>query len=75
MHPATEADRPSPGGIQTGSPTPVHRDTLVAELERRILELDDHDEPDFGGFNAVDWLILLLGAVVVPILFVILFAP
>jgi hypothetical protein len=71
---APDTDRASRDS-QPGDPVPVQRDALVAELERRILELDEHDEPDFGGFNAVDWLILVLGAVVVPILLVIRFAP
>lgn len=71
---APDMDRASPDS-QPGEPIPVQRDTLVAELERRIRELDEHDEPDFGGFSGIDWLILLLGAVVVPILLVIRFAP
>jgi hypothetical protein len=45
------------------------------ELERRIHELHGHEEQEFGNFTRLDWLILLLGAVVVPILLVIRFAP
>jgi hypothetical protein len=66
--------RMSPDSSMEGA-DPADRDALVAELERRILELDDHDEPEFGGFNAIDWVILLLGAVIVPILLIIRFAP
>jgi len=75
MHAATDTERPSPDGIQTGDPIPVHRDTLVAELERRIRELDEHEEDEFGNFSRFDWLILLLGALVLPLLFVFWFAP
>jgi len=53
----------------------VHRDALVAELEQRLDELAGHDETELGGFSAIDWIILVLGALVVPLLFVIRFAP
>lgn len=71
---AADTDSSTPAERQADAGTP-RRDALVLELERRILELDDHDEPEFGRFSAVDWVILLLGAVVVPILLVIRFAP
>ena len=58
-----------------GEPAAAHREALVAELEQRIRELDTHAEDEFGEFSRLDWLFLLLGAVVIPFLFVLWFAP
>jgi hypothetical protein len=60
---------------QSAADVHPHRDALVAELEQRIDELVGHDEAELGGFSTVDWIILVLGALVVPILLVIRFAP
>ena len=40
----------------------------VAELQRRIRLLEAEDDGDFGAFTAVDWLVCVLGAVVIPVL-------
>jgi hypothetical protein len=40
----------------------------VAELERRIDELDSLDESAFGAFTAWDWLACTVFAVVLPAL-------
>jgi hypothetical protein len=50
------------------------RTRLVDDLERRIDELEGLDESAFGGFSALDWLICLLGAVVIPCLALVWFA-
>ena len=38
----------------------------VAELERRIAELERLDDAAFGHFTARDWWVCVIGAVVVP---------
>ena len=40
----------------------------VAELHRRIRLLEAEDDGDFGAFTAVDWLVCVLGALVIPAL-------
>ena len=62
-----EGDSPvgEPGGERT---------RLVDDLERRIEELEGLDESAFGGFSALDWVICLLGAVVIPVLALVWFA-
>ena len=47
---------------------------LVADLERRIEYLESLDESDFGSFTAWDWVICVLGAVVIPYLALLWFA-
>ncbi len=39
----------------------------VAELERRIRELERLDDASFGRFTRLDWWICVLGAVVAPL--------
>jgi hypothetical protein len=65
---STPAERQAEAGTSRG-------DALVDELERRIHELAGHGEDDLGEFTPMDWVILVLGALVVPILLVIRFAP
>jgi hypothetical protein len=38
----------------------------AAELERRIEQLEALDESAFGGFTAWDWLVCVIGALLVP---------
>jgi hypothetical protein len=44
------------------------------ELKRRIEQLEALDEDAFGSFGGVDWLLCVLGAVILPILAVWWFA-
>ena len=48
--------------------------TLVESLERRIDEIDSLDESSFGAFSSVDWILCVVGAVILPLLAVIWFA-
>ena len=50
------------------------RAQLVDDLESRIAELEALDESSFGAFNAVDWVICVLGAVVIPYLALVWFS-
>lgn len=45
---------------------------LVKDLERRIEILENMDDAEFGSFTRLDYLILGIGAVVLPILALIL---
>lgn len=42
------------------------RAAIVADLERRIEELESLDDAAFGEFTRVDWVLCILGALVVP---------
>ncbi len=42
------------------------RPAIVADLERRIEELESLDESEFGEFTRVDWVLCILGALVLP---------
>ena len=57
-------------GDRSGAPGEAERlqRQRVAELERRIRELEGLDEAEFGRFTRVDWWICVLGAVVAPAL-------
>ena len=46
----------------------ARRTSLVEELERRIEEIEALDDAAVGRFTGWDWLICVLGAVVVPAL-------
>jgi len=50
------------------------RDALVDELEQRIDEFEKLDEGAFGNFTTIDWVICVLGALVVPYIVVWVFA-
>ena len=41
---------------------------LVQDLERRIEVLEKMDDEDFGSFKRFDYVILVIGAVLIPIL-------
>jgi hypothetical protein len=45
---------------------------LVEDLERRIEILENLDETEFGSFTRIDYIILTIGAVMAPILALIL---
>ena len=49
----------------TGDPEQRER---AAELRRRIEQLEGLDESAFGGFTGWDWLLCLLGGLVLPAL-------
>jgi hypothetical protein len=42
----------------------------VRELERRIQELEDHDEAAFGHFTAWDWTLCAVFAIALPLLMI-----
>ncbi len=47
-------------------------DELVKDLERRIEILENLDEKEFGSFTRIDYIILTIGAALVPILALVL---
>ena len=47
-------------------PRPPGARTHVDELRARIEQLEGQDEAAFGEFRAVDWLLCVLGSVVIP---------
>ncbi len=51
---------PSPGVGRTP------RDLVVKELERRIETLEALDDSALGRFTTVDWVIVVVGSVVIP---------
>jgi hypothetical protein len=54
--------------------TETSRKEIVDELERRIDELDDLEDDAVGRFTRLDWVICVIGAVVLPSLALIWFA-
>jgi len=42
------------------------REVLVADLERRIEQLEGLDDSDIGRFTALDWFFCITGSVVIP---------
>ena len=44
------------------------RELVVEELEQRIETLEALDDSQLGSFTAVDWVICVVGAVVIPTL-------
>ncbi len=61
---------PSTEGPATGYADPLH-----AELHRRIDALQAHHEDDFGTFHALDWVLIVAGCVLLPVLFYLAFLP
>ena len=41
---------------------------LVEDLERRIEILESQDDAEFGSFTRIDYIVLIIGAVLLPIL-------
>jgi hypothetical protein len=50
-------------------------DPLHEELHRRIEELRAHHEDDFGRFHRFDWILIVLGCVLLPWLLYLRFLP
>ena len=50
--------------------TTTTRDPRVRELERRIEELEAHDEATFGRFTTWDWAGCIVFTIVVPLFLV-----
>ena len=50
----------------------AEQEHLVEDLEQRIETLDNMEDDDFGNFTRLDYVILAVGAVVLPILAMIL---
>ncbi len=53
----------------------VDRERLVADLERRLDELEALDDSDVGSFTSLDWFFCITGSVVIPVIAVWWFAP
>ncbi len=51
------------------------RERLVADLERRLDELEALDDSDVGSFTSLDWFFCITGSVVIPVIAVWWFAP
>ena len=47
----------------------------IAELERRIHEMERHAEEAFGEFTALDWWLCILAGLALPILLLLLYWP
>ena len=64
------AREPGPDSKRDPKPDPKQfvQQAQVAELHRRIRLLEAEDDADFGAFTAVDWLVCVLGALVIPAL-------
>lgn len=52
-----------------------HADPLHHELHGRIEELRAHHEDDFGSFHALDWTLIVLGCVLLPVALYVWFLP
>lgn len=63
-------DPPEPTASAIGHADPVH-----AELHRRIDALHAHHEDDFGTFHALDWILIVAGCVLLPLLLYLTFLP
>jgi hypothetical protein len=48
---------------------------LIAELERRIHELEQHAEDHFGRFSRRDWILSTAIGLAIPLLLLLLFWP
>ena len=53
----------------------ANRERLVADLERRIDELEALDDSDVGSFTTLDWFFCITGSVVIPVIALWRFAP
>jgi hypothetical protein len=51
------------------------RHAVIAELERRIEEMEQHADEAFGGFGAFDWWMCTLGGLALPLLLIALYWP
>lgn len=66
--------RPPDSSVDTGESS-ARPDLVHEELHRRIETLRAHHEDDFGGFNALDWVLILLGWVLLPVIAYVWFLP
>jgi hypothetical protein len=53
----------------------VDANARALELLRRIDELEDQDDSAFGAFGARDWIVCVLGALLLPAAILLWFAP
>ena len=51
------------------------RERLVADLERRIGEIEALGDADVGSFTALDWFFCVTGSMVIPVIALWRFAP
>ncbi len=51
---------------------PENDSNLVEDLERRIEILESTDEEEFGSFTRIDYIVLIIGALLLPTLALIL---
>jgi hypothetical protein len=51
------------------------RERLVADLERRVEELQSLDNSDIGNFTSLDWFFCIAASVVIPVIALWWFAP
>ena len=56
------------GGTDIGVSTADPGNPRVRELERRIQELEAHDEAAFGHFTAWDWIVCTVFGLALPLL-------
>ncbi|MBW2494040.1 MAG: hypothetical protein JRE43_04750 [Deltaproteobacteria bacterium] len=42
------------------------RELLVADLERRIEQLEGLDDSEIGSFTALDWFLCITGSIAIP---------
>lgn len=62
-------------GTSSRHSAPVQTDPLHEELHDRIEELRAHHENDFGSFHALDWILIVLAFVVLPLTLYLWFRP
>ncbi len=60
------SDPPSPE-LHTNAEQ-ADRERLVADLERRIEEIEVLDDSDIGAFTSLDWFFCITGSIVIPAL-------
>jgi ribosomal silencing factor RsfS len=46
---------------------------LVLDLEQRIDRMQNMGDTELGGFNRLDWVVLILSSIIVPIVLVVAF--
>lgn len=72
----TGASSPAPHESNPPLTAGTHsRRALVADLERRINDLTRADESEFGHFTSTDWVLCVVGFVVLPYLLFLIFWP